>query len=63
MNITDEKLHELMEKIASDYKMKGSISTNSLYDALEKYDLSPPLKAAKAKKAGRHSAARQFLFI
>ena len=41
MNITDEKLHELMEKIASDYKMKGSISTNSLYDALEKYDLSP----------------------
>ena len=29
----------------------------------KKYGLPPPLKAAKAKKAGRHSAARQFLFI
>ena len=41
MNITDEKLNELIAKIASDYKMKGSISTNNLYDVLEKYDLTP----------------------
>ena len=41
MNVTDEKLNELITKIASDYKMKGSISTNDLFDALEKYDLSP----------------------
>ena len=41
MNVTDEKLGELIEGIASGYKMKGSISTNALCDALEKYDLSP----------------------
>ena len=41
MSITEEKLNELIAKIASDYKMKGSISTNDLYDALEKYDLNP----------------------
>ena len=41
MTITDEKLNELIGKIASDYKMKGSISTNDLYDILEKFDLTP----------------------
>ena len=41
MNIPEEKLNELIAKIASDYKMKGSISTNDLYDVLEKYDLNP----------------------
>ncbi len=37
--ITEEKLNELIESIANDYKMKGSISTNNLCDRLEKYDL------------------------
>ena len=41
MNVTEEKLNELIGNIASDYKMKGSISTNALCDILEKYDLSP----------------------
>ena len=41
MNVTEEKLNDLISGIASDYKMKGSISTNALCDVLEKYDLSP----------------------
>ena len=41
MNVMEEKLNELIGNIASDYKMKGSISTNALCDILEKYDLSP----------------------
>ena len=41
MNVTEEKLNDLINEIASDYKMKGSISTNALCDVLEKYDLSP----------------------
>ena len=41
MNVTEQKLNELIESISSDYKMKGSISTNALCDILEKYDLSP----------------------
>ena len=41
MNVTEEKLNDLINEIASDYKKKGSISTNALCDVLEKYDLSP----------------------
>ena len=41
MNVTEQKLSELIESLASAYKMKGSVSTNALCDALEKYDLSP----------------------
>ncbi len=41
MNVTEQKLQEIIEGVAGDYRMKGSISTNSLCDALEKYDLSP----------------------
>ncbi len=41
MNMTEEKMNDLILGIASEYKMKGSISTNALCDALEKYDLSP----------------------
>ena len=41
MNITEEKLSELIGSIVAGYKMKGSISTNALCDILEKYDLSP----------------------
>ena len=35
MNVTEEKLNELIGNIASDYRMKGSISTNALCDILE----------------------------
>ena len=41
MTVTEQKLEELIEGIASGYKMKGSISTNALCDALEKYELTP----------------------
>ncbi len=41
MNLTDQQLTELIDSIASAYKMKGSISTNALCDMLEKYDLNP----------------------
>ncbi len=41
MNVTDQQLVELIEGIATQYKMKGSISTNALCDALEKYELNP----------------------
>ena len=41
MNISEQKLNELIEGIAANYKMKGSISTNALCDLLEKYDLNP----------------------
>jgi len=41
MTVTEQKLNEIIEGIASNYKMKGSISTNALCDLLEKYDLTP----------------------
>ncbi len=41
MNVTEQKLNELIESVAMAYRMKGSISTNALCDALEKYDLTP----------------------
>ena len=41
MNITEQKLEDIVNAIIAAYKMKGSISTNALCDALEKYDLSP----------------------
>jgi len=41
MQVTEQKLNEIIESIATNYKMKGSISTNSLCDLLEKYDLAP----------------------
>ncbi len=41
MNVTEQKLNELIDSIVSSYKMKGSISTNALCDALEKYELTP----------------------
>ncbi len=41
MTVNEQKLNEIIEGIASNYKMKGSISTNALCDLLEKYDLTP----------------------
>ena len=41
MNISEQKLDDIVNAIISAYKMKGSISTNALCDALEKYDLTP----------------------
>lgn len=41
MNETDQQLELLIESLNAQYKMKGSISTNALFDVLEKYDLTP----------------------
>ena len=42
MNVNEQQLGELIGALVTAYKMKGSISTNALCDALEKYDLTPP---------------------
>ena len=41
MSISEQKLTEVIAGLVADYKMKGSISTSALCDALEKYDLDP----------------------
>ncbi len=41
MSVTEQKLEEIIAGLASEYKMKGSISTNALCDVLDKYDLNP----------------------
>lgn len=41
MSVTEQKLEEIISGLASEYKMKGSISTNALCDVLDKYDLNP----------------------
>jgi len=41
MNETDMQLEQLVDNLNSTYKMKGSVSTNALFDVLEKYDLTP----------------------
>ncbi len=38
MNISDQKLNEILAGIVSNYGKKGSISTNALCDIMEKYD-------------------------
>ena len=39
MNITEQKLNEILEGIIKNYSKKGSISTNPLCDVMEKYDI------------------------
>ena len=41
MNVTEQQLGEIIGSIADEYKMKGSISTNALCDALERFELNP----------------------
>ncbi|MDE7159058.1 MAG: sigma-70 family RNA polymerase sigma factor, partial [Clostridiales bacterium] len=41
MTVTEQKLNEIIAELEAAYKMKGSISTNALCEALEKYDLTP----------------------
>ena len=38
MNISEQKLNELVESIIAKYSRKGSISTNELCDTMEKFD-------------------------
>lgn len=41
MSISEQKLGEITKSIIENYRNKGSISTNSLCDILEKYDTNP----------------------
>ncbi len=41
MNVNEQKLQEIIESLVGAYHMKGSVSTNALCDALEKYELTP----------------------
>ncbi|MBE7077298.1 MAG: RNA polymerase sigma factor RpoD [Clostridiales bacterium] len=41
MNISDQKLNEILAGIINNYGKKGSISTNALCDIMEKYDTNP----------------------
>ena len=38
MAISEEKLKEVLDSIIEEYKMKGSVYSNTLFDLLEKYD-------------------------
>ena len=39
MNVTEQKLNELVEGIINDYGKKGCISNNAFCDIMEKYDM------------------------
>ena len=41
MNISEQKLNEILAGIINNYGKKGSISTNALCDIMEKYDINP----------------------
>ncbi len=41
MSISEQRLNEIIEAIVSAHKMKGSISSNALFDSLEQHDLEP----------------------
>ena len=41
MSVPEQKLNEILKQIISEYRQKGSISTNALCDILEKIDTSP----------------------
>ncbi len=41
MDLTDEKLNDIVKQIIDGYEVKGSISTNALCDIMEKYETTP----------------------
>ena len=41
MNVSEQKLNEVLAGIIENYGKKGSISTNALCDIMEKYDTNP----------------------
>ena len=41
MSVSEQKLNEILKQIISEYRQKGSISTDVLCDILEKIDTSP----------------------
>ena len=41
MSLSDQKLNDILKKIIEEFGPKGSITTNSLCDIMEKYDTTP----------------------
>lgn len=41
MNLTEQKLNEILKQIIDNYSYKGAITTNALCDVLEKYETTP----------------------
>ena len=41
MSVSEQKFDEVLKQIIEDYRKKGSISTDALYDILEKLDADP----------------------
>lgn len=41
MNLTEQKLNEILKQIIDTYSFKGAITTNALCDVLEKYETTP----------------------
>lgn len=41
MNLTDQKLNEILKQIIDSFAQKGSITTNTLCDIMEKYETTP----------------------
>lgn len=41
MNLSDQKLYEIIKQIIDAHGAKGSITTNSLCDVMEKYETTP----------------------
>ena len=41
MNLSDQKLNEILKHIIDTYGSKGSITTNTLCDIMEKYETTP----------------------
>lgn len=41
MNLTEQKLNEILKQLIDNYSYKGAITTNALCDVLEKYETTP----------------------
>ncbi len=41
MSLSEQKLNEIIKKVINDYGTKGSITTNTLCDIMEKYEITP----------------------
>ena len=41
MNLTEQKLNEILKQLIDSYSYKGAITTNAICDVLEKYETSP----------------------
>lgn len=68
MNLSDQKLNEILKHIIDTYGSKGSITTNTLCDIMEKYETTPAqmdfvyksIAEAGIRLSTRQSATKSF---